>query len=387
MTRDKATSLPEGSKGVPAAVYFAGMRASQEGDSKIKKIERLYKKAGFAELFTRNDLCAVKVHFGERGNDTFLNPVFVRVLVRLLKAGGSRPFLTDTNTLYRGQRHNAVDHILVALEHGFSYATVDAPVIVADGLRGHCFVEFPVNKKHFRTVTLADAVVQADSMLVLSHFKGHVLAGFGGAIKNLAMGCAPARGKKDQHEAHFLVQADKCTACGQCMAHCPEDAIVWEKGQDKKYARIQAGTCIGCGECLAMCRFGAINLDFETERVAFTERMVEYAYGAATVHPGKTAYINFLLNITPDCDCAPWSDAPVVPDIGILASADPVALDKACFDLVNSRTGFHDSRLRCNHAPGEDKFKGIYRQTLGELQFEYAEEIGLGRLDYDLIEV
>ena len=276
----------------------------------------------------------------------------------------------------------------MALEHGFSYATVEAPLIIADGLRGHCFIEKIINKKHFKSVALADAVAQADSMLVLSHFKGHIMAGFGGAIKNLAMGCAPARGKKEQHQAHFVIDGAKCEACGHCMAHCPEKAIYWEKGEGgKKHAAIKNEPCVGCGECMAMCAYESINLDFATERTAFTERVVEYAYGAALAHPGKTAYMNFLINITPDCDCIPWSDAPLVPDIGILASTDPVALDKACYDLVNAQTGFNDSRLRCNHGVGEDKFKGVNKATVGEVQFQYAEAIGMGRTAYELIKI
>ena len=370
-------------------VYLAGVRAVKEGDSKIKKIERLFAAAGFDRLFAPEDLCAVKMHFGERGNDSFLQPVFVRAVTRLIKKTGARPFLTDTNTLYRGERHNAVAHTLLALEHGFSYATVEAPVIIADGLRGHCFTEVPVKLKHFQKLSLANAIVQADGMVLLSHFKGHVLAGFGGALKNLAMGCAPARGKKEQHQANFLVTPEKCAACGQCMAHCPEKAIVWAKlpAGSKKHAEIKSQPCIGCGECMAMCKSEAINLDFTSERLAFTERMIEYAYGAAGLHPQKTAYINFLLNITPDCDCIPWSDAPLVPDIGILASLDPVALDKACYDLVNAQVGFADSQLRCNHAAGEDKFKGSYSKSIGEAQFQYAESLGLGRTAYELIRV
>lgn len=379
-------SSPKSDKNT-SKVYFAGMRANREGDSKIKKIERLFKKAGFANLYGKEELCAIKLHFGEKGNDTFLSPIFARKMVELIKKCGSKPFLTDTNTLYRGQRHNSVDHIQVALEHGFSFATVQAPIIIADGLHGHSFVDIHIGKKHFEQVKIADAIAQADSMLVLSHFKGHALAGFGGAIKNLAMGCAPARGKKEQHQANFMVSGEKCTACGQCISHCPEDAIVWQKDASKKHAHIIHEKCIGCGECMTMCNFGAIDLDFVTERVAFTERMVEYAHGASQVHSGKAAYFNFLMNITPDCDCAPWSDAPLVPDIGILASSDPVALDKACYDLVNAQHGFHDSKLSCNHQKGEDKFKGAHEQSIGEVQFEYAESIGMGSTSYELIKV
>lgn len=368
-------------------VYFAGMRARNEGDSKIKKIARLFNKANFKELLGKDDLCAIKVHFGERGNDTFVNPVFVRAVVDKIKESKAKPFITDTNTLYKGSRHNSVDHLLTALEHGFSYATVAAPLIIADGLRSHGFVDVPIGKKHFADVKIAESIYHSDCMFVISHFKGHPMAGFGGAIKNLAMGCAPARGKKEQHSSKFDIDAEKCTSCGQCVAHCPEDAIIWKKNENKKYAFIQQEKCIGCGECLTMCDFGAVSLDWETGYGEFIERMVEYAHGAAKSCDGKTAYFNILMNITPDCDCASWSDQPIVPDIGILASHDPVALDKACFDLVNAQPGFKDSQLTHNHGTGEDKFKGANNKTLGEIQFSYAESIGMGSTSYELIEV
>ncbi|MDR2891824.1 MAG: DUF362 domain-containing protein [Deltaproteobacteria bacterium] len=368
-------------------VYFAGMRARREKDNKTSKIERLFAAAEFAGLFSKNDLTAIKLHFGESGCDTFINPVFAGTAVRLLRSCGARPFLTDTNTLYTGSRRNSVDHMETALRHGFSYATVNAPIIIADGLTSAAFQEVQIDKKHFKKVKIAEAVANANSMLVLSHFKGHVTAGFGGAIKNLAMGCAPARGKREQHAANFFVEADKCAACGQCIAHCPATAIAWQKNGDKKQAFIDKDKCIACGECMSVCTFEAVDMDWSTSLSGFTERLVEYAFGAASCFKGQIAYINFLMNITPDCDCAGWSDAPLVPDIGILASKDPVALDKACHDLVNAQIGFKNSHLSCNHGTGENKFKGSFSRTVGELQFNYAEEIGMGSTKYELIEI
>lgn len=375
-------------KSSPASrVFFADIRATRTKDSKIKKIERLFKAAGFADFYKKDDLTAIKVHFGERGNDTFLSPVFARTVVQLIQSGGAKPFLTDTNTLYRGQRHNAVDHLNLALEHGFSFATVLAPLIIADGLSGHDFSEVAIKKKHFAKVKIASAITRADSLMVLSHFKGHAMAGFGGSIKNLAMGCTPGRGKREQHSASFFISPEKCTHCGECVAHCPEKAIKWESTEGKKHAFIMREKCIGCGECMTLCNYGAVDLDWETGIQDFTERMVEYAYGAHKLFKGKAAYFNFLINVTPECDCASWSDSPIVPDIGILASTDPVALDKACFDLVNAQAGLHNSQLSCNHGQGEDKFKGAAPTTMGEIQFQYAEEIGMGSTKYELIDV
>ena len=380
----------------PSRVWFADIRARAPGENKVAKIAALFKAAGFAKLVEKGDLTAVKLHFGEPGNDTFLSPVFARKIVELLKAAGANPFLTDTNTLYGGGRHNAVDHLNSAAAHGFTPATVNAPVIIADGLRGTSFRKVTINKKHFKTVSIADAILDARAMLVLSHFKGHMMGGFGGAIKNLAMGCAPSRGKCDQHASRFFIETEKCTACGRCVAACPEKAISWAakdeakgeaKGKKNKTAHIDVKKCVGCGECLTLCRYGAVSMDWKAEMGPFNERMAEYAYGAVKDKAGKVGYMNFLINITPDCDCAGWSDAPMVPDIGILASHDPVALDKACFDMVNARQGFADSQLQCNHEPGADKFKGAWSYTTGEVQLNHAQAVGLGTADYELVDV
>lgn len=371
----------------PAKVWFAGFRARKAKENKVQKIKNLFAEAGFAGIADKGALTAIKVHFGERGNDTFINPVFVRTVVDLLKAHGAAPFVTDSNTLYKGSRHNAVDHLVTALEHGFGYATIGAPLIIADGLRGGSFNTVTINKNHFKRVKIADAITESRGMMVLSHFKGHELAGFGGAIKNLAMGCAPSQGKCDQHASRFTVKQEMCIACGMCMAHCPENAIKWQKDGKKKAAFINKDKCVGCGECITVCEPKAIDIDWGKEVLPVVERMAEYAFGAVKAKKDKVGYITFLMNITPDCDCAAWSDAPLVPDIGILASWDPVALDKACFDLVNQQAGFENSYLKASHAPGEDKFKGAWKYTVGEMLFAYAESIGLGTSQYELISI
>ncbi len=366
-------------------VYFASLRARSAGENTLAKIRKLFDAAGFAGFIEKNALTAVKIHFGERGNDTFISPVFVRCVVDRLKKAGAKPFITDTNTLYRGSRHNAVDHLQTALEHGFAYATVGAPLIIADGLRGESHTTVTIRKKHFARVKIADAVARAHSMIVLSHFKGHEMAGFGGAVKNLAMGCAPSQGKCAQHASRFSVQAEKCIACGLCMANCPEHAIAWRTEGENKHAVIDKEKCVGCGECLTVCAPKAVNIDWATEIGPFNERMAEYAYGAVKEKAGRVGYINFLMNITPDCDCVPWSDTPLVPDIGILASKDPVALDQACFDLVNKQAGFAHSHLKGNLEAGADKFKGVWAHTLGEVQLAHARHIGLGSTEYKLV--
>lgn len=363
-------------------VFFANLRSRTDRSNKISKLKNLFDKAGFADLLQAEDLTAIKMTFGERGSDGFISPLFVRQMVEKIKESHAKPFLSDTNTLYSGSRHNSVEHILTALEHGFDFSTTGAPLIIADGLRSENIIEVPIDKKHFQKVKLAADLVHADSMLVLSHFKGHEMAGFGGAIKNLAMGGAPAVGKKEQHALKITVNQETCIGCKKCAGVCPEQAI---EMNDSK-ANVLAETCIGCGECLTVCPVKANGMDWATDQEGFHERMVEYAYGLAQSHQGKIGYMNFLINITPDCDCVPWSDYPIVPDIGFLASLDPVALDQASYDLVNQQEGFSNSLLTGNHGKGEDKFHGMREHVTGTIQLDYAEKIGMGTRKYELIE-
>ncbi len=364
-----------------AKVYFCHLRTRTEKGNKVNKIGELFNEAGLGELIRPGDLTAIKIHFGERGNDGYINPVFVRKVVDRIKSRGGNPFLTDTNTLYSGSRHNAVDHLVTALEHGFDYTVTGAPLIISDGLRGENYLEVAIGKKHFKSVKLARDIVSSDGIIAMTHFKGHEMAGFGGAIKNIAMGGAPAIGKKEQHSCRMEVKQDLCVGCGACASICPEGAISLPDGN----AQVSAEDCIGCGECLTVCPEKAIDINWDADVPSMIERMTEYAYGVVRSHHKKMGFINFLINITPDCDCTPWSDAPIVPDIGFLASTDPVAIDQASFDLINMQTGLADSLLETNLAPGTDKFKGLWHNTNGELQLSYGEEIGLGSRKYELI--
>lgn len=364
-------------------VYFASARAFSDHECTTAKVQRLFDHAGFTGLIAPHDKTAIKLHFGEIGNDGFISPVYVRQVVDKIKACGALPFLTDTNTLYLGTRSNAVEHIGTAILHGFDYAVAGAPVIIADGLNGKNIRRVEIKKKHFREVSIAGDIAAADSLIVLSHFKGHIASGFGGAIKNLGMGCAPPAGKRAQHNARPFTIPEKCTGCASCMKVCPGKAITVKK----KKSMIDHELCIGCFECMHVCPEHAIDIDWETEISEFMERMVEYAYGAVQGKEQKAGFMNFLIRITPDCDCFPFSDAPVVPDIGILASKDPVAIDAASFDLVNQQQGFSDSLLTGHYHKGGDKFKGVHAQTDGFRQVQYAEEIGMGSSRYDLIKI
>ncbi len=352
-------------------------------DSKVAKVRRLAEAVGIEKIVGQGDLTAIKLHFGEHGNDTHLRPMYVRQVVDKVKAAGGKPFLTDANTLYLSTRMNAVDHIVTAYEHGFAFSVVGAPVIIADGLRGHNSVQVEVNLKRLKQVTVGQDIYGADSLVVLSHFKGHMIAGFGGAIKNLAMGCASIEGKREQHSARVAVDEEKCIGCGLCQEVCPAGAAVLEDGKSV----VDQEKCIGCFECVSVCPETAVQPDWLQGVPDFMERMTEYAFGAVKNKKDKMCFINFLLNVTPDCDCVPWSDSPIVPDIGILASTDPVALDKASYDLVTAQMSIGRSILEQPVGPGHDKFQAVWEHTRGLMQITYGEEIGLGVSEYELISI
>ncbi|MDI6869918.1 MAG: DUF362 domain-containing protein [Bacillota bacterium] len=365
-------------------VYFTSLRARQEADSLLQKVGRLFDRAGLAQSISPGDLVGIKLHFGERGNTAFLRPIYVRQVVERVKAAGGKPYLVDSNTLYLGSRHNAVDHLNTAILNGFAYAVVDAPLIIGDGLRGKDYREVEVNLKHCRTVRLAANVIGADALVVVSHVKGHLVTGLGGAIKNLAMGGASRGGKQLMHSSlRPEVEDGKCRGCGNCAKWCPAGAIAIAGGR----AVLDREKCEGCGECPVNCAFGAIKIQWDEKTWIVQERMAEFVYGFHQEMPGKIGYMNFVMDVSPDCDCYSWSDAPVVPDVGILASTDPVAIDQASLDLVSAQAGFANSALKENHAPGKDKFAGIHPGVDPTVQLAYGERLGLGSREYDLIEV
>lgn len=367
-----------------ADVYFYNRKTDSRDDSLINKLARLFRRAGFAELITEEDLVGIKMHFGERGNNGFIRPMFARQLVQEIKKETGRPFLTDANTLYSGKRANSVDHLETAIAHGFGYSTVQAPLVIADGLNGKNFSEIEVKGcDHFESVKIGSEAVRADSLISLAHFKGHELTGFGGAIKNVGMGLGSRSGKQMMHASvEPEVEAEECIACGKCAKWCAHDAIVVQE-----IAEIDLDQCVGCGECLVTCPTGAISTQFDDAPAAVQERMAEFTLGAVKDKEDKVGYINFVMNVSPDCDCAPWSDRPIVSDVGLLASKDPVAIDQAAFDLVNQKRGNKDSALQKNYAPGENKFTGVHPDIDCEAQLKHGEKIGLGTRDYQLIEL
>ncbi len=355
-------------------------RTEPKRKSWLEKLEWLFKKARFDRIIKPDSLVAIKLHFGERGNTAFLPPIYARKVVELVKEAGGKPFLTDTNTLYLGGRFNAVDHLTTAYSHGFTYGTVGAPIIIADGISGLDYRLVEVNGRHFKKVKLGAALFDADAMIVITHFKGHGMAGFGGAVKNVAMGLASRGGKQEMHsEVKPLVQQGVCNACGRCVRFCPAEAIT--VSPDYHVARIDYNKCLGCGECRAACLKGAVSINWETDSKILQEKMAEYALGVIKEKTQKLAFFNFLLNITPDCDCWEYSDPPVVPDVGILASFDCLALDQASLDLVNQTFS------KASEESGEKNIFQLINQESGTHLLSYGEKIGLGKRNYKLIEM
>jgi len=349
----------------------------------LKKLSHLLEAAELGKCIKEKNLVAVKLHFGELGNTAYIRPVFIRQIADKIKSTGGAPFLTDTNTLYRGTRSTATDHIRTAIRNGFSHSVVDAPVIIADGLRGNSEKEINIDRKQFKTVFIASEIANADAVVSVAHFKGHELTGFAGTLKNIGMGCASRKGKLAQHSTVSpKVKRKKCAGCSDCILRCPSEAITLDAG-DK--AVIDSETCIGCGECIVICPEGAINIRWDQDVPLFMEKMIEYASGALKDKKEKTLFLNFLTNISPACDCPPYNDAPIVRDIGVLASCDPVAVDQAAVDLVNSEPAVPGTAIKRNLKADEDKFKGMYPEVDWKYQLDYAESLGLGTRQYELV--
>ncbi len=364
-------------------VFFMDFTASYK-DNLVSKLKRLIDAAGLRERIKKRDLVALKLHFGELGNTAFIRPIYIRHIVDTVKAAGAMPFLTDANTLYAGSRGNTVDHLKTAIENGFAYSVVGAPLVIADGLRGKSETSVTINQKNCKEVYIATDIIEADALISIAHFKGHELTGFGGAIKNVGMGCASRRGKMDQHsDVAPKIKKKRCIGCGECARHCAQEAIYFVEEK----AHIDPEKCVGCGECILVCEQGAVQIQWNQSIPRFLEYMVEYTSGVLKNKNGKSLFINFINHVSPACDCPPYNDAPFVRDIGIAASTDPVALDQACVDLINNEAALPGSCLNHNQGAGEDKFKGLYPKVDWPIQLEYAEEVGLGTRAYELVRI
>ena len=375
-------------------VYFTDPTAHARR-SRLDKLSDLFDRSGGPEIFQRGDRVCIKVHFGEEGNTSYLRPDYARFLVKKLKDLGAKPFLTDSNTLYRGSRHTTEDHLLTARRHGFTEENIGAPIIIAEE-----FIEIKGSSIGARPVRVARLALEADSLLVITHVTGHMIFGYAGAIKNVSMGLASPAGKQIMHsDLKPVVKEDKCIACGTCRDYCPVNAITQE-GREK--ARINHSICIGCGECITVCPVSAIPILWKGEVGLISKKSAAYARAVLAGKQGPVLFLNFLIDITPDCDCCDWSEPSIVPDQGILASRDIVAVDQASVDLVGKAPllpgatvvskSIQVSRKKIPSSVAsqftslprlKDKFKTLFNVEV-EPFLKEAEDTGLGSRDYSL---
>jgi uncharacterized Fe-S center protein len=362
-------------------VLWADLRVGND-EGLPDRLVRLLDSAGISDVVGAGDLTAVKVHFGEKGGHAFVRPLFLRRIVDRIKQLGGRPFLTDSSTLYPGERKQAVSALTCAVENGFAYSVVGAPLIMCDGLRGHSARRVDPGGELLESVDIGLEVLEADALINVCHFKCHELTGFGGAIKNLGMGCASREGKLEQHSTVApKVDQEECTGCGSCEESCAHDAISMREGT----AWIDDDACTGCARCVTVCEDTAIHIGWNEAPLAVMRKMSEYAKGAIVGKQGKLLHVSFITQVSPTCDCYGHSDAAIVPDLGILVATDPVALDQACIDLVNQAQGLPDTALSSGHEPGGDKLRGVHPKIDWEIGLEHAEKIGLGSRTYNLI--
>ena len=371
-----------------AKVYFSDLRAPI-GTNLLKKLEKLIRTAGIDGIDMEKKLVAIKIHFGEPGNLSFLRPNYAKVVADVVKSMGGVPFLTDCNTLYVGRRKNALEHMDAAYENGFSPFSTGCQIIIGDGLKGTDDVEVPVEgAEYIQTAKIGRAIMDADIFISLTHFKGHEATGFGGAIKNIGMGCGSRRGKMEQHNSGKPeVSKKKCVGCRQCAKQCGQDAISY--GPDRK-ASIDQDKCVGCGRCLGACNFDAIFNRNASANDDLNRKMAEYAKGVVDGRP--QFHISLVMDVSPFCDCHPENDIPIIPDVGMFASFDPVALDQACTDACLRQPVMPGSRLdQYLHTEGcedhHDHFCNNFPETNWRSCLEHAEKIGLGTRSYELIEV
>lgn len=354
-----------------AKVFFI-QASSGEGEKVLsEKARRLFEAGGFARCFRERDFTAVKVHIGEEGNTTYIKAPCLKGLIEALLALKTKPFLTDTSTLYVGRRHNAVDHAILASQHGFSYEGLGVPFVPPDGLLGTSETAVKIDGELNKEVLIATDIVRCQSILSVAHVTGHMVSGLGATIKTLGMGCASRKGKMRQHSALSpRIKGATCVGCGECVQRCPEGAIALNRGK----ARIDPDLCVGCAECVAVCRFGAVQWDWGQESEVLQKAMAEHALGVVKGKEGRAVFFNFALSVTPDCDCLDTPDMPhVVEDIGILASEDPVAVDQAAVDLLERQADTPIAKL-------------VRRPRLDPChQIRHAARIGLGSMDYDLV--
>ena len=375
----KRSNIPEKNMSI-SKVYFTDFRTAGYGNGVLPKLEKLMKKAGFENLDFQNRFAAIKLHFGESGNMAFLRPQYAGTVAGYVKRLGGIPFLTDCNTLYAGSRKNAVEHIYTAEMNGFSLLAASAPILIGDGLKGSDEVSVPIpNGVHLTEAKIGRQIMDADLFISLTHFKGHEKMGFGGTVKNIGMGCASRAGKMELHsDGKPVAESDVCIGCGSCMPYCAHGALKMTSGK----MWVDHTLCTGCGACISRCPVTALQPTWDQSDRLLDEKTAEYASAVLSGRPHF--HISILNNITPDCDCHGDNDAAILPDIGMLVSADPVAIDQAAADLCNAAPRIAHSHLEGKKNTG-DVFHDAHEKSRWQDTIEHGEKIGLGSRKYELI--
>ncbi len=369
-----------------ANVYYTDFR-TKLGEGLPTKLKRLIRAAGIGEIDMDNKFVAIKMHFGELGNLGFLRPNYAKAVADVVKELGGKPFLTDCNTLYVGSRKNALEHLYCAWENGFTPMTVGCPILIGDGLKGTDDVAVPVNGEYIKEAKIGRAIMDADVFISLNHFKGHEMAGFGGAIKNIGMGCGSRAGKKEQHHnGQPSVHQDKCVGCKACMKECANQGLAFDETTRKMH--IVTENCVGCGRCIGACNFDAIDFSSWAAVKDLNCRMAEYA--KAVVDGRPNFHISLIVDVSPNCDCHAENDAPILPNIGMFASFDPLALDQACVDACLACDPLPNSQLSDNMAKPDfcdhhDHFENSTPDSEYKTCLEHAEKIGIGSRSYELV--
>lgn len=369
-------------------VYYTDLRTVAFGNGLPAKLKELIKAAGIEQIDMRGKFVAIKMHFGELGNISYLRPNYAKAVADLVKELGGRPFLTDCNTMYPGSRKNALEHLECAWENGFTPLSTGCPIIIGDGLKGTDDISVPVvDGEYVKNAKIGRAIMDADVIISLTHFKGHEMTGFGGAIKNLGMGCGSRAGKTEQHSnSQACIDEEKCRGCRLCQRECANNGLIFD--EKKKKMSIDSKNCVGCGRCLGACNFDAISFDNSSALEELNCRMAEYT--KAVVYGRPQFHVSLIIDVSPNCDCHCENDVPILPNIGMFASFDPLALDQACVDACLAAQPLPNSQLSDNikkkdFVDHHDHFTNSTPESEWQSCLNHAEKIGLGSRSYDLI--
>ena len=365
-----------------AKVFFTDMRVTGD-ENLLAKLTRLIKTAGIAEIDFQKKFAAIKMHFGELGNLAFLRPNYAKAVADVIKELGGKPFLTDANTLYVGGRKNALDHLDTAYLNGFTPMSTGCHIVIADGLKGSDEVLAPVpGGEMLANAKIGRAIMDADVIVSLTHFKCHELTGIGGVLKNIGMGSGSRAGKMEMHAAGKpSVNPDACTGCGKCAKACAHSAI----SLARRKAAIDRRACVGCGGCISACAVDAVEPEYDAALDDLNRKMAEYAVAVLAGRPHF--HISLVVDVSPFCDCHSENDIPIVPDVGMFASFDPVALDVACAAAVNHERPVAGSLLDKNVKKGADHFSTVSPDTDWRVCINHAVNLGLGSGDYELVTI